>query len=100
MKCAYCGTSIYTPFTCKDENASTKLFCDMLCGRLYDITNSPVQPLMKQYNQSYNKNRLSLSARIIFERLNDYILFKMIPVCEMKETPLDTKRYYNQLFGI
>ena len=100
MKCAYCGSSIYTPFTCKDEEDSTKVFCDILCGRLYDITNGPVQPLMKKYNQLYVKNNLSISARIIFERLNDYVLFKMIPICTAKETPLETKHYYNQLFGI
>ena len=100
MKCAYCGSSIHTPFTCKDENSSIKIFCDILCGRLYDITIEPVNPLMKKYNQLYIKNNLSLSARIILERLNDYILFKMIPVCAVKETPLETKRYYNQLFGI
>lgn len=100
MKCAYCGTSIYTPFTCKCENDSLKTFCDILCGRLYDISIGSVQPLMKSYNRLYVKNRLSPSARITFERLNDYVLFKMIPVCTAKETPLETKRYYNQLFGI
>ncbi len=100
MKCAYCNTNIGTPFTCKCKDDSIKYFCDMLCGRLYDITREPVQPLMQKYNQLYVKNRLSTSAKVTFERLNDYILFKMIPICTEKETPVDTKRYYNRLFGI
>ena len=100
MKCAYCGTDVRMPFTCICEDASSKHFCDILCGRLYDTLCESVQPLMKKYNQLYVKNRLSPSAKITFERLNEYALFKMIPVCVEKETPLETKRYYNTSFGI
>ena len=82
------------------EDKSIKQFCDMLCGRLYDISRAPIQPLMKKYNQLYVKNRLTPAAKITFERLNEYILFKMIPVCTEKDTPDATKRYYNHLFGI
>jgi hypothetical protein len=100
MKCAYCGNNINTPFTAIEENGERIHFCDMLCGRLYDINCSPITPLMREYNKSYVKNKLTPMARMTFERLNDFILFKMIPVCSVKDTPEQTKRYYNQLFGI
>ena len=100
MKCAYCGANVATPFVGKLKDGRTVQFCDILCGRLYDIIEQPIEPLMHAYNKIYISNRISPSARLLFERFNDYALFKMIPVCSVKEGPEDTKRYYNQLFGI
>ena len=100
MRCAYCGSTIQSPFTGKRENGSDVYFCDILCGRLYDINVSPIEPLMKEYNNAYVTNKLTAIARISFERFNEYTVFKMIPVCTNKDTPEATKRYYIRLFGI
>ena len=100
MKCTYCGASLHTPFTARDNNGNVLCFCDILCGRLYDINEASIEPYMKEYNRAYITNRLSTSARLTLERLNDCGLFKMIPTCALKETPEATKRYYNRLFGI
>ena len=77
-----------------------KRFCDILCGRLYDVNIQPIEPMMKDYNRSYITNKLTAIAKLSFERFNDYMLFKMIPVCSTKESPEATKRYYLRLFGI
>lgn len=100
MKCAFCGAHIHTPFMGKKMDGTVVSFCDILCGRLFDINNSPIEPFMKDYNRAYVGNRLTTAARIAFERFNDYVIFKMIPVCSFKESPDATKRYYNKLFGI
>ena len=100
MKCAFCGSHIYTPFTGKKNDGTIVNFCDILCGRLFDINESPIEPFMKEYNRAYTANRLTAAARMAFERFNDYVVFKMIPVCSFKETPDATKNYYNKLFGI
>jgi hypothetical protein len=100
MKCAYCGSSIQSPFTGKHKDGSNICFCDILCGRLYDVNVTSIEPLMKEYNRAYTANKLSSIARVSFERFNEYSLFKMIPVCTVKDTPEATKRYYIRLFGI
>lgn len=91
---------MHIPFTGKQKDGTVVNFCDILCGRLFDINNSPIEPFMKEYNRSYVTNRLTTAAKIAFERFNEYAVFKMIPVCSLKETPDATKRYYNKIFGI
>ena len=100
MKCAYCGSPIQTPFMGKSDCGESIGFCDILCGRLYDVNIRPIEPMMKDYNRSYITNKLTAIAKLSFERFNDYMLFKMIPVCSTKESPEATKRYYLRLFGI
>ena len=99
MKCAYCDTCIDNPFTgsCDGEQL---YFCDILCARLYDYNIRDIYPMMKVYNKLYTSNMLSSTSRILYERLNLYGLFKMIPVCDNRESPQITRKYYITTFGL
>lgn len=100
MKCAYCGSSIYTPFTGNDESGNRLTFCDILCGRLYDTDISEINPNMRIYNKLYSQNKLSVQSRKLYERLNEYGLFKTIPICVNQSTPILTKKYYYTYLGV
>lgn len=99
MKCAYCGSYIDIPFTCVHEG-NQLCFCDILCGRLYDYNIHDIYPMMKRYNKLYVANQLNMSSKILYERLNSYGLFKMIPVCDSRESPIHTRKYYITTFGL
>ena len=100
MHCAYCGAYINYPFTGKDKSGEMLDFCDILCGRLYDQTIQEIYPYMKRYNKLYTQNKLTVKSKKLFERLNDYGLFKAIPICVTQQTPLDTKQYYYVHLGV
>ena len=99
MKCAYCNVSIDTPFIGICDNDKLH-FCDILCARLYDYNVHDIYPLMKMYNKLYVTNQLNGTSKILYERLNSYGLFKMIPVCSNHENPIVTRKYYIATFGL
>lgn len=115
MHCSYCGNDINQPFIGRNEcdndnntndghihdtNNNELYFCDILCGRLYDIIVSPIIPYMDSYNKQYILNEIAPYARMLYERLNEYGSFKQIPICTINDSPVKTKQYYKKQLGI
>jgi hypothetical protein len=75
LTCDYCSSEIInSPL----YSMNGERFCDVVCAKLYNDNIEPIDINIEEYNQLYNHNLLSESAKDIWNKLG-FINFKLLP---------------------
>lgn len=104
MKCEFCGDDCVQPLypslneKCYNiNNCSNEIcFCDVLCARLYDFIISPINVNLYAYNKLYNQNLLPKFARAAYEKMYEFGLFKLLPMCDISSAGLNKEDIVNK----
>ncbi len=68
-KCSFCQKRPKGALlTTTDTN---EIFCDLICGKLYDLNVQHIVPDMKDYRKKYLRNELNDKAKLVYDKCID-----------------------------
>lgn len=68
-KCSFCHKSPKGALLLTTD--TNDVFCDLVCGKLYDLNVKHIKPDMKDYRKKYLHNELNDKAKLVYDKCND-----------------------------
>lgn len=96
--CSFCNASI----KCGElKSFDGKLFCDIVCAKLYNDNVEHIKINIREYNKLYNSNQLSSQAMSLLEKIKIYS-FEMLPYYKIDDlNDIDeSKKHYKKIMSM